>query len=104
MALRRACSCQVTIQPPEDPTTYTAVLVTFQQNGINIINKTLADLSIEGDAFVVQLSQTETAQFEDGKQAWVQIRCYASAYDAPGSPAWPIDVLPALNDTILGGS
>lgn len=104
MALRRACSCQYTIQPPEDPTTYTAVLVTFQQNGINIINKTLADLTIEGDAFIVQLTQTETAQFEAGKQAWMQMRCFVSDVEAPGSPVWPIDVFPALNDTILGGS
>ena len=104
MAFRRACSYQATIQPPEAPTTYSAVLVTFQQNGNNLINKTLSDLTIDGDVFVVNLTQEETAIFDDGKQAWLQIRCYASAYNAPGSAAWPIDVLPALNDQILGGS
>lgn len=102
MAFRRACSYQATIQTPEDPTTYSAVLVTFQQNGINVINKSLADLTIDGDAFVVQLTQAETAMFESGQQLWLQIRCYASTYNAPGSAAWPIDVLPALNDMILG--
>ena len=101
MAFRRACSYQATIQPPEAPATYSAVLVTFQQNGRNLINKTLDDLTVGTNEFTVKLTQEETAQFEAGAQAWLQIRCFASEYNAPGSAAWPIDVLPALNDQIL---
>lgn len=104
MAIRRACSYSATIKTPKAPSSYSEILVTFQQNGINIINKTLEDLTIDGDAFIVQLTQPETAQFTDGKQAWVQMRCFVSDVEAPGSPVWPIDVFPALNDTILGGS
>ena len=104
MAFRRACSYLASIQTPEDPTTYSSVLVTFQQDGNNLINKSLDDLTIDGDSFIVQLTQEETSRFTDGRQAWLQIRCFASTYNAPGSPPWPIDVLPALNDTILGGS
>ena len=103
MAFRRACSYRANITPPEAPATYTDVLVTFQQGGVNIINKSLADLTVEAADFVVELTQAETAQFESGKQAWLQIRCFASEYNAPGSAAWPLDVLPALNDQILGG-
>ena len=102
MAFRRACSYAASITPPEAPATYSDVLVTFQQGGVNIINKTLSDITVGSTDFIVELTQEETAQFTAGKQAWLQIRCYASAYNAPGSAAWPIDVLPALNDQILG--
>ena len=101
MAFRRACSYQATIQPPEAPVTYSAVLVTFQQNGNNIINKNLSDLTVGANEFTVKLTQEETSLFKAGVQAWLQIRCFASEYNAPGSVAWPIDVLPALNDQIL---
>ena len=102
MAFRRACSYRANITPPEAPATYTDALVTFQQDGVNIINKTLSDLTVSGDDFVVKLTQAETALFTAGKPAFMQLRCYASAYNAPGSKPWPIDVMPALNDSILG--
>lgn len=102
MSFRRACSYGCTIQPPEAPATYSAILVTFQQDGVNLINKTLDDLIVDEYEVTVQLTQEETSQFKPGR-AWLQIRCYASEYNAPGSAAWPIDVQPALNDTILGG-
>ena len=100
MAFRRACSYAANITPPEAPATYTDVLVTFKQDGV-IINKTLSDLTIDGADFVVSLTQEETVLFTAGKRAWLQMRCYASANNAPGSPEWPIDVLPVLNDAIL---
>ena len=49
----------------------------------------------------VTLTQAETAQFKAGVPALLQLRCYASANEAPGSRAWSIDVYPALNDQIL---
>ena len=52
---------------------------------------------------ILQLTQAETAQFVAGIPAQIQIRCYGSAYNAPGSAAYVIEVWPALNDEILGG-
>ena len=101
MAFRRACSYAATITPPEAPATYSDGLVTFKQDDI-VINKALADLSVSGSDFIVQLTQEETAAFTAGKRAFMQIRLFAETYNAPGSAAWPIDVLPALNDQILG--
>ena len=101
MAFRRACSYQATIQTPEAPSTYSAMLVTFQQKGKNLISKSLEELTVGENEIIVQLTQEETAQFQSGEQAWLQIRCFASEYNAPGSAAWPIEVMPALSDQIL---
>lgn len=102
MGMRRACSYQATIRTPEAPGNYSELLLTIQQNGQNLINKTRSELTVNETSVVVNLTQEETAQFAAGKPALLQLRCYASEYDAPGSHAWAIDVLPALNDQILG--
>ena len=104
LTIRRACSYVCRITPPEAPSTYSAVLVTIQQNKTNLLNKSLTDLTVEDGKFVVKLTQEETALLTAGVRAWMQIRCYAAAYNVPGSAAVPIDVLPALNDEILGGT
>lgn len=101
MGMRRACSYQATIRTPEAPGNYSALLLTIQQGGQNLINKSKADLTVNETSVIVNLTQEETAQFAAGKPALLQLRCFASAYDAPGSHAWAIDVLPALNDKIL---
>lgn len=101
MAMRRACSYQVTIRTPKPPASYSAMLLTIQQKQQNIINKGKEDLTIQDDSVILNLTQEETAQFAAGVQALLQLRCYASEYDAPGSAAWGIDVLPALNDEVL---
>lgn len=103
MGFRRACSYVAAIKTPKAPSTYSAILVTFQQEKVNLISKSLNDLSLLEDRVVVLLNQAETKQFVAGKLAYLQIRCYAAEYDAPGSAAWPLDVRPALDDTILGG-
>lgn len=101
MAMIRACSYTATIQAPEDPTNYSAILVTFQQDGTNIIEKTEDDVTFEDNNIIVQLDQDETKQFTCGKKCFLQIRCYKSQYVAPGSSIWAIDVRPALDDVTL---
>lgn len=104
MSLVRACSYQASIKTPAAPDTYSAILVTFQQDGDNLISKTLEDLECDETYVYVKLNQEETKLFTAGIQACMQIRCFASEYEAPGSKPWPIDVLPALDDRILGGT
>ena len=101
MGIRRACSYKAVFKTPLAPSNYSKILVTVQQDGNNLISKNQAALTIGTDSVTLNLTQTETAQFEAGKRAFVQIRCYASAYDAPGSKAWPVEVWPALDDQIL---
>lgn len=101
MALRRACSYQATFTTPEAPSAYSAILVTIQQKGVNIINKNKSDLTLDSTSVTMKLTQQETAMLTAGIPALIQIRCYASTYDAPGSALFTVDVQPALNDQIL---
>lgn len=113
MAMRRAASCSVTITPPKDPTTYSAMLVTFAQDQQIVLEKSLEDLTIDGADVVVELTQEETLQFAPsvpspmgtkiGGPAYLQLRCYAGEYDAPASAAWAIEVYDVLDPTILPG-
>lgn len=103
MGIRRACSYQATFQTPKPPSNYSNILVTFSQNGQNLINKTRYQLAVEEYSVTAQLTQEETKLFEAGTPAQVQIRCFGAVYDAPGSAVFSVDVWPALNDTILGG-
>ncbi|MBR4472509.1 MAG: hypothetical protein IKS55_02620 [Oscillospiraceae bacterium] len=103
MSIKRACSYQATIKTPKAPSTYSEILVTFQQDGANLIQKTLADLETDETYVTVNLTQEETALFTASLPAYLQIRCYAEEYDAPGSKVLPLDVYPALDDQILGG-
>lgn len=101
MAFRRACSYTATIQTPEAPSNYSAILVTFAQDGTNIIEKDETEITIGEANIVVQLDQTETKQFACGKKAFLQVRCYKSQYEAPGSAIWALDVCPVLDDEVL---
>ncbi len=103
MGLRRACSYQATFRTPEDPINYSEILVTLSQKGQQLINKYRSSLTLTESTVILQLTQEETAQFVAGIPAQIQIRCYGSAYNAPGSAAYVIEVWPALNDEILGG-
>lgn len=101
MALRRACSYQANIKTPEAPDTYSAILVTFQQNQQNLFNLDKSQLIIGEEMVTVQLDQEQTRQFQAGVPAFLQIRAYKSQYEAPGSKVWTLDVYPALNDEVL---
>ena len=104
MAIKRACSYTSTIQLPEAPSYYSAIVVTFGQGGNRTLitkNKSALVLDESKKTAVVQLSQTETKLFEACEKAFMQIRCYHSTYDAPGSRIWAIDVCPSLNEEVL---
>lgn len=101
MGIRRACSYKAIIKTPVAPSGYSKILVTVQQDGVNMITKNKADLTLGTETVTMNLTQAETAQFVAAVPAYLQVRCYASAYDAPGSKVWPVEVWPALDDQIL---
>lgn len=103
MGIRRACSYQATFQTPKPPSSYSEILVTFSQDGQNLINKARYQLNVEEFTVTAQLTQEETKLFEAGRPAQIQIRCFGATYDAPGSAVFSVDVWPALDDRILGG-
>lgn len=101
MGIRRACSYQATIKTPKAPSNYSKLLLTIAQNGQNLITKTESDLQTNDTSVIVKLTQAETKLFVDGTPAFLQLRCYAGAYDAPGSKVWPVEIWPALDDEVL---
>ena len=96
-----ACSYRATIKTPVDPNEYSAILVTFAQSGNVLVEKTKPNLELTEDSVVVKLDQDDTKLFDATKLAMMQIRCYRSQYDAPGSAIFDIAVSPALNDEVL---
>ena len=100
--ITRASSYQCTIQTPKPPSTYSQILVVFQQQQHNYIIKTETELTIEDPNVIVNLTQEETARLSAEYPCLMQIRCYSEPYDAPGSAVWSIQVNPALDDRILG--
>jgi len=102
----RACSYNCSIKTPEAPSQYSEILVSFSQDQQTLIDIALGDAGMDttADAVQVHLSQEETAQFSAPGVVYMQIRCYKSTYNAPGSKLFQIPVVPALNDEILGGA
>ena len=101
MAFTRTGSYDCTYTPPEDPSVYAKILVTFAQDGEILVEKNEGDVTISGADIQVNLTQQDTALFKAGKRAWTQIKCFVSDDNVDISPEYPIDVLPVLNDAIL---
>lgn len=97
----RACSYKATIKLPEAASTYSKILVTFAQDGAILVEKNKSDLTIDNDTVVVNLTQAETKLFNPSLLAMMQVRCFDSAYNAPGSVVFGIKVCPALDDEVL---
>ena len=113
MEIRRACSYAATITTPEAPGEYSAILVSFAQDQQIVHSFELGDPEIvvnESDV-TVQLSQEQTKVFLPsagspmGTQTvgpvYLQLRCYKSTYDAPGSKTWAIEVYDSLEMEVL---
>lgn len=100
MAIIRACSYSCGVKTPEAPSGYSKILVTFSQGGNKLIDLTENDVTLTSDTVEVKLTQAQTRLFKAG-QAVMQIRCYKSTYNAPGSKLFAIEVWPALNDEVL---
>ena len=100
MAMVRACSYVAEIETPEAPSGYSAIQVTVMQ-GSTTITKTKSQLTLTENSIMLKLDQSETKQFTCGQNAYIQVRCYKSQYDAPGSEVFMVQVHPALNDEVL---
>lgn len=107
----RACAYNAVIRTAINPTEYSKILVTFAQDQQILIEKTENELTIGDDGVVVSLTQEETLLFKPsaksvmgrriGSPAYLQIRAYKSAYDAPGSKQFEIDVLDSQSEEVL---
>lgn len=111
MAFRRFGSYQATIRTPEAPDGYSAIQVTIAQDQAVLVTKEKTDLTIDGDTVVLNLTQQETAGFRPtgvshmgrtpGGPAYLQIRCYKAATDAPASRIWALHVYDSNSEEVL---
>lgn len=101
--IKRVCSWACTVKTPKSPDTYSEILVSFEQNQQVVLNKTKNDITISGDVIEINLTQEETSNFESDSCCFMQVRCFADEYDAPGSAIFRIPVQRALSEEILGG-
>lgn len=113
MAIHRAGTYPVTIKTPLPPSEYSAIRISFSQDQVELITKNLGDAGVTvGDETVeVVLTQNETLAFRPsvsspmgeklGAPAFLQIRCYKDAMDAPASACWAVDVYDSLNREVL---
>ena len=113
MSIRRACSYAATITTPEAPSEYSAILVSFAQDQQIVHSFELGDpeIVVNSADVTVQLTQEQTKVFlpsvgspmnvPTAGPVYLQIRCYKSAYDAPGSKTWAIDVYDSLEMEVL---
>lgn len=111
--IHRAGTCPVTIKTPLPPAEYSKIRISFSQDQVELITKNLTDagVTIEDDTVVVVLTQQETLLFRPsvsspmgeklGAPAFMQIRCYKSAFDAPASACWLMDVYGSINTEVL---
>ncbi len=113
-AIHRAGTFPATIKTPLAPSEYSIIRVSFAQGQRLIVEKTAGDEGFEttDTEVVVKLTQEETLLFQPsagspmgtitGPMAYMQIRCYKSATDAPASAVWPIPVYDSLYQEVMG--
>lgn len=78
------------------------VLLTYSQNGVTVLEKTLSDLAIDSDknSLYYELTQNETNLFAPGK-ALIQLRVKTNTGAVLESQMLCMPVKPALNSEVI---
>lgn len=76
------------------------VFVSYSQNNKVIVEKTGADVTIESDKITVELSQTDTLSFQNGRTE-IQIRYVMSDGTADASNIIAVDAQRILKDGVI---
>ena len=110
----RATTPEHTFYFESDPSAYSRILITYQQKGKTVLEKTQDDLTIEKTvapcdetktvyAARVRLTQEETKLFnaETGNQVAVQVRVLTASNEALASEKKYFRVQDVLNDEVL---
>ena len=113
-AIIRAGTFPAKIRTPLAPSEYSQIRVSFAQGQRLIVEKTIGDagFTVGTDSVELVLTQAETLQFAPtagspmgtvkGPMAFMQIRCYKNATDAPASCVWAVPVYDSLNQEVMG--
>lgn len=76
------------------------ILVTYAQNGDTVLEKTMADMTADGDTWTVTLTQEETNLFKPG-YADVQLRVFTADEKSIPSRVMKLWVGAVLNDEVM---
>ena len=112
-AIQRAGTFTAKIRTPLAPSEYSKIRVSFAQNQQIVVEKQKGDagFTVGEDSVELVLTQAETLRFAPtagspmgtvkGPMAYLQIRCYKNATDAPASKVWTLPVYDSLNLEVM---
>ena len=87
---------------PKDMTEFKTILVTYQQKGKIVMEKTKADLTTDGNTASFVLTQEEANAFSPGdRSVSVQIRAVDIHGTVLASKIFQVNVKDVLNDEVL---
>lgn len=106
--MRRFTTPIYTFTLPMATDEYSAMLLTFMQ-GTTVLNKTMDDLTLEGNVATIQLTQEETGAFEvtegdcpnKADLVEIQLRALDNEGNAYGSNIWKEPVRRSLSNEVL---
>lgn len=75
--------------------------LTIEQRDKEIITKTKADVTPDGDRYIIKLTQEETLNLDDGIEAKAQLRIRTTAGEALASSIKRLNVEEILKDGVI---
>lgn len=99
--MRRATTPTHSFTLPFDSSMVSRFLLTYQQRGQTVLEKTEDDMTVEGNTWSVKLTQEETKLFSPALDVTAQIRILTPGEDALASDTMKLRVKPVLNDEVL---
>ena len=85
---------------PFDTSLLDALLITYTQRGVKIIEKTLDDVTLNGKKIILKLTQEETNLFVKGDKAKIQLRVKVGD-SVQASKIIDLDVQKVLNNEVM---
>lgn len=110
MEMTRACTFNAEIEIPDNPVSYSQIVVTFAQNQEIVLQKQMSELTLSETSVIVSLSQDETKQFMPTQESPMGARVGGAVYmqlralnsnGVIGSKCQKISVFDSLDDTTL---
>lgn len=77
------------------------LLITYAQQGVNVLEKTEGDVQYDGNAIYLTLTQAETNLFKPNSDVEIQVRVLTKSNDALASKIFAVSVGDVLNDEVL---
>lgn len=90
-----------TFQLPIETSTIKKLLITYEQLGRTVLEKTEEDVRMEGKTVCLKLTQTEAFQFKENHSVKLQIKILTNTGDLLPSKVFRISVDEILNEEVL---